>query len=142
MTQPNSLDDAAQAAGEFGHSTDYGVPDPAVLAELRHDLAAIVADVREIVARRAVVASTLAQDGMTQTLDAARTSIRVHPILAIGIAVLLGAGAAVALTTVSGPARRRERSWSLPAQAAGVVQSAREVPGAVLRKRLRRGSLT
>jgi hypothetical protein len=133
MTQANSLDDSAQAAGGFDRSTDKGIPDPAVLAELRRDLAAIVADVREIVARRAVEASTLAQDGMTQTVDAARSSIRLHPILAIGIAVLLGAGAAVALTRASGSSRRRERSWSLPAQAAGFVRSASEIPGAVMR---------
>jgi hypothetical protein len=132
MTQANSLDDSAQAAGGFDRSTDKGIPDPAVLAELRRDLAAIVADVREIVARRAVEASTLAQDGMTQTVDAARSSIRTHPFLAIGIAVLMGAGAAVALTAVAGPSRQRQRAPSLPERAAGFIHSASEFPGTVL----------
>ena len=79
------------------------------LAEVRADLAALVADVKRVAEARASQVKDAAIDGAEAGVDFARDTIRSHPIPAIAIAAVVGAVIAVALI----PATRQPRSVRL-----------------------------
>jgi hypothetical protein len=77
----------------------------ATLAELRTDLASLVADVKQVVEARAARAKDAAEIG----LDAARGTIRSYPVASLAVATLVGAAAAIALTSGSRQSRQTTR---------------------------------
>ena len=105
MPTPDSSHDF-QSGGAMHDTTDDRA---AKLAELRADLAALVADVKRVAEARASQVKDAAIDGAEAGVDFARDTIRSHPIPAIAIAAVVGAAIAVALT----PALHRSRTARL-----------------------------
>jgi ElaB/YqjD/DUF883 family membrane-anchored ribosome-binding protein len=122
MHTPNRLDAVNDTDPSLGGAPQDESQDRDVLAELRGDLAAIVADLTKVVEARSAQAKVVADQG----LEAARDTIRTHPVMAIAVAALLGAGVAIALT--SAPRRSRAASrisdWIPPVPRAAVMHMA------------------
>lgn len=129
MLTPNRTDAFAQDAQSNEGGPDHAAPDHSVLLELRKDLAAVVADLTKIVEHRAAQAKAGAEAG----IDTASTMIRSHPVASVAVAVLLGAGVAVAVLPSSRPSRRtlRAHDWALPAMPAAFAQTVRDLPSSV-----------
>ena len=129
MLPSNRTDASAKEAQYNEGGPDHSAPDPSVLVELRKDLAAIVADLTKVVEHRAAQAKAGAAGG----IDAAASMIRSHPVASVAVAVLLGAGVAVAILPSSRPSRRSSlaRDWALPAMPAAFVQTVRDLPSSV-----------
>ena len=104
--------------GSANHPVINDRDDPdATLAELRKDLASLVADVKLVVEERAAAAKNAADMG----LDAARDTIRTYPVSSMAIATLVGVAAAVALT--AGTRRPRSLSARIGEWAPGITRS-------------------
>jgi ElaB/YqjD/DUF883 family membrane-anchored ribosome-binding protein len=130
MPAPNRFDTLSFSnPGPQPSPNDREAADGDVLAELRKDVAAIVGDLKTIVERRA------AEAGQTVYLAAGETRevIRSHPLAAIGVAILLGAGLARLIV----PARQARSPYAMPAWAslqqmpAHLMQTTREFPASV-----------
>ncbi len=126
MLPSNRTDAFAQDAQSNEGGPDHAAPDHSVLLELRKDLAAVVADLTKIVEHRAAQAKAGAEAG----IDTASTMIRSHPVASVAVAVLLGAGVAVAVLPSSRRRTLQPRDWSLPAMPA-FVQTVRDLPSSV-----------
>ena len=133
MQSPNRVDDMTVMEPATYASGDGLGPDQAVLAELRKDLGVIVADLAKVVEERVAQAKAAAIEGMDQGLEAARSTIRTHPVSAIAVAALLGAGLAVALTSAAQPTRDASRlaTWSPPTSRDEFMQRARSMQSSV-----------
>lgn len=94
MLTPDTLDQTNSTGATPTHHAERA----AQLAELRRDLAAIVADVAQVVEQRAAQMKDGVVDGAEAGLDATRQTIRSYPLASLGAAALLGAAVAVMLT--------------------------------------------
>lgn len=133
MLPTNRLDASAQSGQPNVAPEGDAAPDATVLLELRKDLAAIVAEFAKVVEQRAAEAKAAAAAGMERALLETRLTIRSHPVAAAAVALLLGAGLALAVLPALRPSRKARRlpDWSLPAIPAAYLQTARDLPHAI-----------
>ncbi len=122
MQTPDRLDAVNATDPSLGNAREGESQDRDVLVELRRDLSVIVAELTKVVEERSAQAKAVADQG----LDAARETIRTHPIAAIAVATLLGAGVAVALTSVPRTTRAPSRfaDWAPATSRAELVHMA------------------
>ena len=125
MQTPNRLDAVNATDPSLGSAPGGESQDHDVLAELRRDLGAIVADLTKVVEVRSAQAKAAADQG----LDAARDTIRTHPIAAIAVATLLGAGVAIAFSSPPRTTRSPSRlsDWAPPTSRAELMHRAEGV---------------
>ena len=122
MQAPTRLDALNASDLSASNAGDGDGQDRAVLEELRRDLSVIVADLAKVVEDRSAQAKAVADEG----LEAARDTIRTHPIAAIVMAVLLGAAVAVAITAPPRASRATSRlaDWAPPTSRADLMHLA------------------
>jgi ElaB/YqjD/DUF883 family membrane-anchored ribosome-binding protein len=131
MPTPNSLGDHSNADINDA-SPDWDARDTdqhrSDLEALRQDLAAVVGDLKKVVEARTAQATATAKAGVEQGLDAARDTIRSHPVTAVTVALLVGAALAIAIIPARRPPTTRQRlaEW-VPATGAQVTQFAHGV---------------
>ncbi len=126
MTMPDRLATSPPAADVHDPHQSQPGPDNDVLMELHRDLAAVVAELTKVVERRAAEAEAVAQ----RTLENTSQIIRLYPVAAIAVAMLLGAGVARFAMPTRHPTRQAMHlpAWPLPAPPAAWMQSARDLP--------------
>lgn len=119
MPTPNRLDAMNATDPSLGSARDGDGQHRAVLEELRRDLGVIVAEVTKVAEERSAQAKVLADEG----LEAARDTIRTHPMAAVAMATLLGAGIAIVLTSAPRASRATSRlaSWAPPTSRAELM---------------------
>jgi len=130
---PNNAEGGAPPAGPQSTTRPASstMPEADVLAELRRDLAAVVADLKREVEARGADAGAIAQQGVGAT----REIIVRHPVVAIGTALLLGAGLGL-LVMPPRPVRSRSArayDWAASAVPAGFSNAIAQLPPAYTR---------
>jgi ElaB/YqjD/DUF883 family membrane-anchored ribosome-binding protein len=131
MTMPDRLYATPPAADGLDSQSQPTGPDHDVLMELRKDLAAVVAELTTVVERRAAEAEVMAG----RAIEGTSQIIRLHPVAAVAIAMLVGAGIAQIVVPSRRPAHSSMHlpAWTAPAMPAAWMQSARDFPASVAR---------